>query len=110
MTWQELLDSKRVQTHKTSPQEISALRDVVNRDLRDAAIPELSEDRRFATAYNAVLQSATMAIACSGYRVSAKQGHHENTFVALKLALGKSVHPLANYFNACVLPASVKNL
>jgi hypothetical protein len=101
MTWQELLDTKRAQTHKTSRQEISALRAVVNRDLGDAAIPELSEDRRFATAYNAVLQLATMAVACSGYRVSAKQGHHENTFAALKLALGPPAVGFADYFNAC---------
>ena len=31
------------------------------------AIPALSEDRRFATAYNAALQTAKMAIACAGY-------------------------------------------
>jgi hypothetical protein len=36
----------------------------------DAAIPALSEDRRFATAYNAALQTAKMAIACAGYRVA----------------------------------------
>jgi hypothetical protein len=101
MTWQELLASNRAKAHKTSKQEIDGLRAVVHRDLHDATIAELSEDRRFATAYNAVLQLATMAIACTGYRVSAKQGHHENTFVALELAMGKPVVKLAAYFNAC---------
>jgi hypothetical protein len=75
MSWQKLLASSRAKTHKTSKQEIDGLRAVVDRDLEDAALEELSDDRRFATAYNAVLQLATMAIACAGYRVSAKQGH-----------------------------------
>ena len=79
MTWQQLVATNRATVHKTSRQEIDGLRAVVDRDLKDATIAGLSEDRRFTTAYNAVLQLATMAIACAGYRVSAKQGHHENT-------------------------------
>jgi hypothetical protein len=101
MTWQKLLDTRRAQTHKTSRQELDELRAVVGRDFQDAALVGLSDDRRFATAYNAVLQLATMAVACSGYRVTAKQGHHENTFVALRLAVGQPVAKLAQYFNAC---------
>jgi hypothetical protein len=42
------------------------LRAVIARDLEDAAIQEHSDDRRFATAYNAALQAAKMAILCSG--------------------------------------------
>ncbi len=101
MTWQELLATKRAQTHRTSNQELACLRAVVDRDLKDAAVAALSEDRRFATAYNAVLQLATMAVACAGYRVSAKQGHHQNTFMALRLALGKPVAKIADYFDTC---------
>jgi hypothetical protein len=101
MTWQQLIASNRVKTHETSRQEIDDLRAVVGRDLKDASIAGLSEDRRFATAYNAVLQLATMVIACAGYRVSSKQGHHENTFLALELAMGNPVTRLARYFNAC---------
>ena len=44
------------------------LRGIVERDLKDAKIPELSADRRYATAYNAILQLTKMVIACSGYR------------------------------------------
>lgn len=101
MTWQDLLATNRAKNHTTSKQEIDGLRAVVVRDLKDAALEGLSEDRRFATAYNAVLQLATMAIACAGYRISTKQGHHENTFLALELAMGTSVARLARYFNAC---------
>jgi hypothetical protein len=101
MTWQQLLKTRRAERHRTSKHELDGLRAVVERDLRDASVAGLSDDRRFATAYNCVLQLATMAIACAGYRVTAKQGHHENTFVALELALGPRVANLAKYFNTC---------
>jgi hypothetical protein len=101
MTWQQLITSNRAKAHKTSKQEIDGLRAVVGRDLKDASMAGFSEDRRFAIAYNAVLQLATMVIACAGYRVSAKQGHHENTFLALGLAMGNPAANFAKYFNAC---------
>ena len=56
-----------MQPHMTSAAEIEELRSLVARDLKDAAISELSADRRFATAYNTVLQLSKMAIACAGY-------------------------------------------
>ena len=60
----------------------------------------LSADRRFATAYNAVLQLAKMAIACSGYRISGP-GHHYTSFEALELAMGSPVSESVAYFDAC---------
>jgi hypothetical protein len=101
MTWQKLVAANRAKPHKTSREELDGLRAVVDRDPNDAAIEGLSEDRRFSTAYNAALQLATMVIACVGYRVSAKQGHHENTFVGLELAMGPSAAKLARYFDTC---------
>jgi hypothetical protein len=41
-----------------------------------------------------------MAIACAGYRVVG-QGHHLTTFEAVELAMGRSVVPLARYFETC---------
>ena len=55
MTWKQLLAQRKVQPHRTSKQEVDALRALVTRDLQDAALPDLSPDRRFATAYNAAL-------------------------------------------------------
>jgi hypothetical protein len=66
MSWAQLLATRKVHKHRTSKQELDELRSIVERDLEDAAIPALSEDRRFATAYNAALQTAKMAIACAG--------------------------------------------
>jgi hypothetical protein len=80
-----------VQPHKISKKEIESLRQLVARDLTDAAIEGLSADRCFATAYNAVLQLSKMAIACDGYRVASGPGHHQKSFEAVKAALGKPV-------------------
>ena len=97
MTWQDLLNAQKVRPHRTSRQEADDLRAVVSRDLTDAGIAGLSDDRRFATAYNAALQIAKLAIACAGYRVVGL-GHHQATFQALEVALGPVVIP---YFDQC---------
>lgn len=68
MSWKKLLQERKAHHRRTSLQEMTELRRLIARDLADAAIPELSEDRRFATAYNAALQTAKMAIACADYR------------------------------------------
>jgi uncharacterized protein (UPF0332 family) len=100
MSWQSLLQAQRVKSHRTSRQELDDLRNVVERDLQDAAVSALSADRRFATAYNAALQSAKMVIACAGYRVVG-QGHHLTTLEAVELAMGSSVSALVTYFDTC---------
>jgi hypothetical protein len=86
--------------HTTSRQEIDDLRAVVERDLADAALSALSADRRFATAYNGALQTATMVIACAGYRTSG-QGHHQTTFEAAELALGPGSTQTTAYLDTC---------
>ncbi len=101
MTWTKLLASKEAQRHKTSKKELDNMRALIARDLTDAAIAALSADRRFATAYNAALQAANMAIACAGYRIVSKVGHHRVSLESTKLALGKPVHKFADYFEAC---------
>lgn len=65
MTWKQLLADGEVRRHKTAEKELDSLRAVIIRDLVDASLDGLSADRRFATAYNAALQAAKMAIACA---------------------------------------------
>ena len=77
------------------------MRALVARDLADATVAGLSTDRRFATAYNAALLAASMAIACAGYRVTAKTGHHKISFDSIKLALGAGAEKDADYFETC---------
>ena len=54
-----------------------------------------------ATAYDAALQLSKVAIACAGYRVTSGLGHHQKTFEAVKMALGKMGEPKADYFETC---------
>jgi hypothetical protein len=98
----ELLQSRRLHRHQTSRSEIDELRAVVERDLKDAAIVQLSSDRRFAVAYNAVQQLAKLVLACEGYRVSSsKSGHHATTFEAVGEILGSKHQALIDYFDTC---------
>jgi hypothetical protein len=101
MTWTQLLANNEVRRHTTSRSELNDLRTLVNRDLADAEIKGLSADRRFATAYNAALQTAKMVIGCAGYRVTTGPGHHQITFESVKLALGKAAGSYADYFEIC---------
>ena len=100
MSWQKLLANGSVKKHQTSKDELDSLRAVVERDLKDAALDKLSDDRRFATAYNAILQLSKMVIACAGYRVSG-HGHHQVSFEVLELAMDKGVANMAAYFDSC---------
>ena len=85
MTWTSLLANKEAQKHKTSKKELDNMRALIARDLADASLTGLSADRRFATAYNAALQAANMAIACAGYRIMSKVGHHRVSLESTKL-------------------------
>ena len=61
--------------HKTSPQEISDLLAVAERDLKDSSATSISPDWQLAIAYNAALQAATAALFASGYRAG-REAHH----------------------------------
>ncbi len=101
MTWTKLLANKDAQKHKTSKRELDNMRALIARDLADADLAGLSADRKFATAYNAALQAANMAIACAGYRIVSKVGHHRVSLETTKLVLDKPAHKYADYFEAC---------
>jgi hypothetical protein len=51
---------------KSSQQEIANLLGIVARDLKDSQAKDVSDDWRFAIAYNAALQAATAALAAAG--------------------------------------------
>jgi len=92
MSWKQLLAQRKIQFHRTSNEELDQLRALIERDLNDAALTALSADRRFATAYNAALQTTKMVIACAGYRVASIPGHHRLHFEAA-LTGGFGVRP-----------------
>lgn len=87
MLYAPLQRERRIQPHRTNPQEIADLFAVIERDLADAAIQGLSTDRRFATAYNAALQAAMVVLYCEGYRATGL-AHHATAFAFARMALG----------------------
>ena len=101
MSWKKLLAENKIHTHSTSKNELDALRALIARDLADASVKELSDDRRFATAYNAALQAAKMAVASAGYRLAATPGHHRLTLEAARLALGPVAARSLGFFDGC---------
>jgi uncharacterized protein (UPF0332 family) len=100
MRLQQLLDSGRLRQLRTSPREIADLLLIVERDTADARIDGLSADRRFATAYNAALQLATIVLRAEGYRTLGT-AHHHTTIRALPLVLGDDVIETTDYLDAC---------
>lgn len=100
MTLKNLLAEGRIRSHKTSVQESGDIFRVVERDLADAGIEQLSADRRFATAYNAALQLATLALYAAGYRTTGA-GHHWITFHVLSDVMGETFRERADFFNSC---------
>ena len=97
---QDLINRGLLRPHTTSLREIADLLRVADRDLADASIAALSADRRFATAYNAALQLATMILYAAGYRTTGAS-HHWTTLQALPEVMGSSVRPRADYLNVC---------
>ena len=57
-------------------------------------------DRKFACAYNAVLQLATILLYCKGYKPEGT-GHHFTVFQAMKIIMGNNYYTLADYFDFC---------
>jgi hypothetical protein len=87
MTLQNWLLNKWLTPHKTSPQEISDLFAVVDRDLADCQSPGLSPDGKLNIAYNAALQAATAALVAAGYR-AAREAHHYRIIQSLAHTIG----------------------
>ncbi|MBU4283863.1 MAG: hypothetical protein KJ968_02040 [Nanoarchaeota archaeon] len=100
MNLKDLLNQGRLRQHKTSKKEIENLLALVRRDIKDAKVEGLSSDRRFACAYNAVLQLATILLYCKGYE-SEGVGHHFIVFQAMKIIMGNNYYTLADYFDSC---------
>ena len=100
MSLERLFKQDKLKVHRTSKKEVNNLLRVIKRDLRDAKIKGLSVDRKFATAYNAALQGATILLYCRGYKPRGV-GHHFIVFQAMKDIMGKGYYDLADYFDAC---------
>jgi hypothetical protein len=99
-TWKQLESSRMVKAHKTSASEIETHFAVVDRNMADAAIPQLSDDGRFLMAYNAAFHLSTIVLFASGFEAHGDD-HHKVTFSALPTAMGPQVTLHADYFDRC---------
>jgi len=100
MNLKDLLKQGKLRQHKTSEKEIENILAIARRDIKDAKVEDLSSDRRFACAYNAVLQLATIILYCSGYKPEGT-GHHFTVFQTMKKIMGNNYYKLADYFDSC---------
>lgn len=85
MSFADWVNNGWLVAHKSSKQEISNLLGIVARDLKDSEAKDVSDDWRFAIAYNAALQAATAA---AGFRAS-RDNHHYRVIQSLELTVGK---------------------
>ena len=94
MSFADWVNNSWLVAHKSSKQEIGNLLGIVARDLKDSQAKDVSDDWRFAIAYNAALQAATAALAAAGYRAS-RENHHYRVIQSLELDLRErcEVHP-----------------
>jgi len=87
--------------HKTSPQEVAGILDLVERDLSDASRAEISTDWRFNIAYNAGLQLATLVLYVAGYRTGRGESKHYRVIQAFPLVLGQEFVATRDYLENC---------
>lgn len=87
--------------HKTSPQEIRELWQIVDRDLADAASGGISADWQYGIAYNAALKLCTILLHAEGWKPAKGAMAHSRTLNALPLILGPKRQADADYLDGC---------
>jgi hypothetical protein len=87
--------------HKTSPQEIRDLWQIVDRDLADAASGGISADWQYGIAYNAALKLCTILLYAEGWKPAKGALAHSRTLNALPHILGPSRLADADYLEGC---------
>lgn len=87
MSLENWLSNAWLKQHETSSQEITNLLAVVDRDIEQSHIPELGPEWSFDIAYNAILQSATAALAARGYQAE-RVNKHKRVLDSLQYTIG----------------------
>lgn len=96
MTLQSWLLNDWLKPHKTSPNEVSDLFALIERDLDDCQAAGLSADWSLNIAYNAALQAATIALAASGYRAG-RESHHYRIIQSLTYTIDAPENLIAHF-------------
>lgn len=90
-----------LQRNETTIAEVVQLRQVIDRDIADASVEELSVDGRFSHAYDAALQLCILALRAEGFKVKKGQGHHKKSIESLPYVLGKDFGETADHIERC---------
>lgn len=101
MSLEDWLKSEWLKPHQTSRDEIQKLFAIIERDLKDCGNEHVSEDWRFAIAYNAARQCCTTALYCRGYKVARGQSEHYRVIQSLVFTLGNDYKEMRDYLDAC---------
>jgi hypothetical protein len=96
MSLQSWLQNSWLVQHTTSPEEITNLLAISDRDLAACQVKQLPADWRFAIAYNAGLQAATAALAAAGYR-AARDNHHYRVIQSLEFTTAPGTKLIATF-------------
>lgn len=87
MSLNDWLKNGWLRVHQPDPNEIAGKLAVVQRDLGVSADPNGDPDWRFVAAFNAALQSATVALFASGYDIPKGSGSHQRMIDTLKFTI-----------------------
>src|SRR5437588_7777733 len=89
MSLQNWLQIGQLTNHQPTVAEVRNLLGVVDRELADAGVTELSDDGRFTHSYDAALLLCKLALHASGFEVQKRTpGHHALWINSLEFTLG----------------------
>ncbi len=100
MSLKDWADNGWLKPFKTDKQEIADLFAIVQRDLSDANLQNLSPDWQFGIAYNAALKLCTIILHVHGYRPENVLAHYR-TIMALKEISDQKWRKHCSYLNEC---------
>ncbi len=100
MSIDKLLKSGVLEKRSSSKKELQDLLNIVDRDIKDSEVSEVSYDWQFGIAYNAALKLAGILVRGSGYRVKSGS-HHMNTIAMIPYILGEERKDDSEYLDTC---------
>lgn len=101
MTLNDWAKNNWLKPHTTSKEEISGLFSIVERELKDSELQDISHDGKFSHAYRAALTLATILLYASGYMPEKGQSHHFRTIASIPEILGRETKDDADYLQNC---------
>ena len=101
MSLSEWAKNDWLRSHKTSKQELEGLFSIVERELHDSQVKDISADGKFNHAYRASLTLGTILLYASGYAPAKGQSHHYRVILTIPEILGKEAKDDSNYLNNC---------